>query len=735
MFSKGACQQHHPNFLALILATAGVTLAAPPTHGAADSEVALAEVIVTAQRRPERLEDVPMTVDFLSGSTLEDAHVDRTVEALQLLPGVSIETFGTTNQSNVFIRGIGTELEDGGVEQSVAIYVDGVYIGAQQAFNATLYDADRIEVLRGPQGTLYGKNALGGAIKFESTPPGPNLGGDLQVGVGNLDYQEVRGTVNAPFDDGHVLTRLSFAGQTRDGIIRNEYPGVKDLGTTDNFGLREQIELIPTSDWNITLSGDWGHDRPTINKGPPDMVWTRTIDQPRVYTEDRTVWGASLNVVHEAERFTFTSLTGYRNMSIDTPNIGALTEAPYLTTQTIRFNEVTEELRLSSPTAQQRLQWTLGVYYYHDYSTYDVPYTLVTLAPVYGYPDNYTETSDATLGSNSYAAFGDLTYALNDYWHASLGLRYSDEYKNLEYQHSSSVSDAEFQTFIDNLYGPGSGLTPDEFRFAPLQQHSDQLRNNDVSPRFVLAYQPVPRLNLYASAAKGFKSGAFNSLFVASQTQFAFGPETAWSYELGMKSAWLDNRLALNVATYYVDWKNEQVRSFIPQGPSFQLVITNAANSTSRGIDLTVSGAATRNLNLSLAYSYIDATFKNFATSPFGDLTGNRLPLVPRHSGVAMADYSAPIDAQASVNLHADFSYRSYAYSDDQNSEEFRIEPRALFNASAGFTMGRWETRLWGRNLFDRHYKTHEALNPDGLTVNIGEPRTFGIQFIAKFGK
>jgi len=224
-------------------------------------------------------------------------------------------------------------------------------------------------------------------------------------------------------------------------------------------------------------------------------------------------------------------------------------------------------------------------------------------------------------------------------------------------------------------------------------------------------------------------------LFVASQTQFAFGPETAWSYELGMKSAWLDNRLALNVATYYVDWKNEQVRSFIPQGPSFQLVITNAANSTSRGIDLTVSGAPTRNLRLSLAYSYIDAKFEDFKTSPFGDLTGNRLPLVPRHSGVAMADYSAPIGAHASVNLHADFSYRSYAFSDDQNSEKFRIESRALANASAGFTIGRWEARLWGRNLFDRHYKTWATQNIEGPQVNIGEPRTFGIQFIANFGK
>lgn len=709
-------------------------LRAPASAQEATAQVVIEEILVTAQRRTERLQDVPMTVNVVSATDLEKSGVARTADALSLVPGLTFETFGTTNQSNIFLRGVGTSLTDGGVETSVAMYVDDVYIGAQQAFNVALFDAERVEVLRGPQGTLYGKNALGGALKFYSVPPQADLSGKLEAAFGNYDYRQLRGTLNVPLADGRIRTRLTGTWEERDGVVENRWPGGPDQATTDSLGLRGQAAFDASDALTVTLSADWGRDKPTIQVGDPDTILRdRFVMEPNVPVEDRDVAGGSVNAVYTAGNYSLTSISAYRTMTIDTVPTGDLANTAFTTEQDIDFDQISQELRLSSAD-DRRMQWTVGAFYYQDESTYDVPFNLLGLAGVFGYPEGYEERSRATLDSETVALLGDVTVALYDRWHVSVGARFSHERRSLSYAHNSTVSDPDFQEFIDGLFGPDSGLTPDLFRFAPLQDRAERISDDDVSPRLVLSYQPLPGLHFYSSVAKGYKSGSFNTLFVAGDSQFAFAPEEAWSYELGMKSAWFDDRLGFDLAAYHTDWKDQQVRSFVPAGPAFQLLITNAASSTSQGIDLTLSAAATQDLRLGLSYSYIDATFESFTTSPAGDLTGNRLPFVPRHSAVATVDFSHAIGANLLLDLHADFSYRTDAYADDVNDPLFELESRGVANASAGIGSGNWEVRLWGRNLFDEKYSTSGSQGILGPRITIGEPRTYGLRLIASFG-
>jgi iron complex outermembrane receptor protein len=237
------------------------------------------EIMVTAQRREERLSEVPITINVLTGEALNNASVDRTDEALQLVPGLSFETFGTTAQSNIFIRGIGTSLLDGGVETSVAMYADDVYYGAQQAFNASLFDTDRIEVLRGPQGSLYGKNALGGAVKIYSKQPEDRFKAEIEGAFGNYGYKQGRGVLNAPLADGLLLTRFTATYEQRDAFFKNQFPGAHDFASIDESeGFRAQVALRPTNGWSVSLSADWGHLLSVDDRGELNTPDTRTVN-------------------------------------------------------------------------------------------------------------------------------------------------------------------------------------------------------------------------------------------------------------------------------------------------------------------------------------------------------------------------------------------------------------------------------------------------------------------------
>lgn len=717
------------------------TLASAPVtaqdQDAANAPTPLAEIVVTAQRRLERAQDVPISISVVSGDDLEKAAVDRTEQALDLVSGLQFENHGI-NQSNLFVRGVGTALTDGGVESAVAMYVDDVYIGSPLAFNVSLFDAERVEVLRGPQGTLYGKNALGGALKFYSQRPQAVPSGKVEASFGNYDYRLLRGTLNMPLAEGKVLTRFSLVREEREGIYRNEYqfPGIEKLDSRDSIGVRGQVEFSPSEAWTVSVAGDWGRDKPIqAAEGKSeleDVLRTRVQRSTYAFTENRDLWGASVKVTRTGAATTFSAISAYRDMVGDYEANGDLLNRTFSTDLNTDFHQFSQELRLSSA-GDRRLQWTTGLFYYRDAGRYNVPFGLVTLAEPFGYPFGYEETSDATLDTESFAAFGDMTFAFNDQWSLSAGMRYGNERRSLEYSHGGNVSDAELQEFIDSQYGAGSGLTPDLFRFAPFGTHTDDLNDNDFSPRLVLSYKPSQGLHYYASIASGAKSGSFNTLFVLSDSQFAFGSEKVWSYELGMKSIWLEDRLGLDLAAYYTQWKDQQVRTLVPEGPSFVLLIDNAGRSRIRGADLTLSARPFHGLRLSLAYSYVDAIFTDYSSAQSGDLTGNRLPKVPRHSGSAMIDYTLPLNDRAALNIHVDTNRRSSAFSDDVNDPRFEAGPRGSTNASVGVDFGRWETRLWARNVFDQGYILRSAEGITGRTGAYNLPRTYGMRVAVNF--
>jgi iron complex outermembrane receptor protein len=712
-------------------------LAAPLVGGVAPAqepgEGVLEEVLITAQHRKEDLQKVPIAVTALTRATLEETGVGDITEVLGLVPGVYIETAGTTNQSNIFIRGVGTSLLDGGVEHSIGLYVDGVYQGGQQAFNTSLFDLESVEVLRGPQGTLYGKNALGGAIKLTTVKPQGEFSSYLEGNIGNYGLRELRAMVNGPLGAGKLLARLTGVHKERDGIIRNTWPGsLEEFGTLDGYGARLQLRVLPTDAVTLDFAADFSHDEPVIGSGNfPGVVQTRTTSNATNGIEDRDIRSFSGELSVQLAAATFTAISAYKSWDIDTVVAGDLANALYSTEQDIDFRQFSQELRLAS-LDERRLRWLVGAFFYDESSTLDVPFELVQLAAAFGYPPGYSERSFADLESQSYAAFADLTYDLTDALTASVGLRYSREEKSIAYSHGSNWPDADFQALIDAVFGPGSGLTPDMFRFAPLFSTDEERDYDDASPRFVLSNRFSGDLMAYLSASRGYKAGGFNASFVPTPSELFFDPEKAWSYELGAKSTWLDGRLRVNAAAYYVDWEDQQARAFLPFGPGFTLLIANAPETVSQGADLEISVQPTAGLLLSAGYSYIDAEFEDFSNAPGGDATGKRLPFIARDNINASVSWRKPIGAALHGLVRLDYQHRSRAFVDNDNTAAFETPERDLVDARIGLEGDRWEVSLWGKNLFDDKYFTFASPGIVGFDGRIGEPRTYGVRFVLR---
>lgn len=697
---------------------------AQPTPVAAQGAT-LEEVIVTAQRRDQNLQDVPIAVNVLSQSTLEDTGVGDISEVFNLLAGIDLETFGTTNQSNIFIRGVGTSLVDGGVEHSVSFYVDDVYQGAQQAFNTSLYDLESVEVLRGPQGTLYGKNSLGGAIKLTTVKPSNERSLKGEFSYGNKDYHEFRAVANMPIIEDKLMTRITGVYKQRDGIINNT--AGTDLGSLDGWGLRGQFRIIPSDNVTMDLAVDFAHDEPTIGEGVfPDTVDSREATFIDQIVEDRDIWGISSNIEVDLSSVKITSISAYRGWKIDTIPVGDLVNAEFTTEQDIEFDQFSQEVRVASA-EDKPLQWLVGGYFYYDSMDMVVPFDMISLAAVFGYPANYNETSFADLETTTLAAFADISYDWSERLTTSVGLRYTHEEKSMSYTHSSNVSDADFQTHI-NAFFPGFGLTPADFRFAQLFSADVDEDYSDFSPRFVGSYRWSDNLMTYASVSRGFKSGGFNALFAQSPAQLAFDSESAWNYEVGFKSDWLEDRLRLNASVFYFDWKDIQTRSIFQGTGSLVIIIDNAPEAESKGFDIELASKLTANLDATLSYSYIDAEFGTFTNSPNGDITGNSMPFISDHNVNASLTYRRPVSSNLTAMFRLDYIYKSDNFVDIDNDPQFAVGDRSLVDVRAGIEGKNWEISLWAKNLFDKEYHTFAEPSFTFNAARIGEPRTFGVR-------
>jgi len=741
-----------------------------PAAQAQDAVTALEEVVVTAQKRTERLQDVPLSVAVVSGSALERMHVSSPDELPMISPNVSFTASANTRGQGLSVRGVGTLNFSDGVEPSVSTVVDGVVLGRQAMSVFELIDIERVEILRGPQGTLFGKNSSAGVLNIVTEAPRSSFGGKLEASYASLNEVKLRGSVSGPLSD-NVSARLTGYYTSRDGFVTNVYNGEK-LNDQNQWGVRGKILWEPSDATQVTFIADYSKiDRkccaPTLRSVSPSAGGALRLslvapvvpgpdnDQVNVdgaYYLKQDTSGLSVQVDHELGEHTLTSITAYRQFAVKDNNDPDLVPINLfnLNSADQDQSQFTQELRLTSPQGRP-VEYVVGLFYFDQ--------DLKTVTQQEG---RFSPLSNVLLGSiidraistKNAAVFGQLTGHVTDQLSLTLGARYTSE-----------TLDARFMRA--NL--PGRPSTPAGIGGPPLNAPDLGSDESKLSYRLGVQYDFSDDVMAYASYAKGFKGGAINLLNSLTQSLvtnggYAIPPEIPTNYEVGLRTSLFDRRAQLNVTAFLTDFDGFQTTAFDPNLNANTL--TSAGELRTKGVEVEALASPVTGLMLSANIAYTDATFRNFPNGPcypgqtlvdtacrnvsgtfMQDLAGKRLSNAPEWAYTLGANYQWPIGDTGLTGLFSG----SFVYRDDVNfslSQDPRTVQKGygLVNLNLGVQTAdqRWKVSLFAKNLLDERFANGIAaatLDSGGPAANAGyvqvttenARRTLGIALNAAF--
>ncbi|MDB6013761.1 MAG: TonB-dependent receptor-like protein [Gammaproteobacteria bacterium] len=757
---------------------AGCSLATVSASAAEDSGTAqsgqIEEVVVTARYKTETAQSVPISITALGADQLRSRNVSNVSDLAEVIPSVSMLP-GTSDQALVlqtYIRGIGQSYGNPGYSPGVGTYIDGVYFDSVFASALALLDIDRLEVLRGPQGTLFGKNTAGGAIRLFTPKPTGNDTGYVEITGGNQGQRELRGVADFAVVPSQLFVRVSAAQKhindymqvidyscanpgtagTLPATTRSAGCGIGGLGAEDVTQGRLAVRWLPTDTLDINFSVSRLYDDSdgvpnktlAIDPTAPQLAafnqlvtaaYGIPIDGRFVTRSPYTTYQGNCDFltglcahntawVHEdnqtltadwqiAEKLSLKSISAYESYDSETVTLtgGAPPPINYLD-QHVRHQQYSEELNLSGsqPNLGGGLDWTIGAYYLnsHSLTTGTVDIPIVTA---------FTENDHA--GDENKSAFVHAIYNFDPAVSLELGYRYTDERRSLSLEH-------------DPFYGPVPGIltNPSYFDFG----------RGDY--RASLNYRLVPDVLLYASVSTGFKAGGINPQPILPSQQIPFGPEKVTAYEVGMKSEWLQHRARLNVALYDNVYKNKQ--EFLSGSTAAGVPISEVVNINARikGAEAELTLRPTQALQFDAALGYTDVRYTYINPDLLAqDLGGGQhlsmddtSPYVPKVTASAGAQYTLDWDHGSSLTPRIDYTYRSRIYTDLQNSPDIALGGLGLWNASVTFVpsdSAHW--RLVGRvrNLTDHFYYSSTTGNfrtSFGMLDAVpARPRTFDL--------
>jgi len=604
---------------ALTLLTGLPALAQDATR---DDSARIDDVIVTAQRREQNLQDVPVAVTAFTQTQLEIAQVEDTTDLVRVTPSLTggLNT-GTGGAVSYFIRGLGSTEQVASFDVPVATYVDEVYVARQIANNITLLDVDRIEVLRGPQGTLFGRNTTGGAISITTRRPDQDFRGSLDATYGSFNRYSLRGAVSGPLNEavsaGVTLLKIGSDGYA-DSLVTGQ-----ELNGEDTWGIRGALRFQPGDAWDWNLSADYvDQQKTTIGTNPLDRQYTsrtglRVGDcddsaiepylNQRVGNCARTRVGTLIsNLTHDMGWASLSWISGYIStdqlFSIDFGLGGSPTPfGGFTISNDVETKQWTQELKLVGESG--RLNWVAGVFYLdEDNSTYQVD-TFATTP---------TATSALVLGdrllentTQSFAIYAQGDLSVSDSLTLTLGGRYTDEDKDISFTDRTRA--AYPAGFINATGAPTARPTTANLRAAgiPVSQNVGKF-----TPRVALQYEYSDDVMFFVSATNGFKSGGWNARGTTAATNSAFGPEEAWSYELGMRSDLFDDSLRLNLTAYRLDVTDLQLLSGQPRaGGGIDFVTRNAGGLEATGLEAEITWRPTEALEIFASGSIADRKY------------------------------------------------------------------------------------------------------------------------------
>ncbi|MES2495936.1 MAG: TonB-dependent receptor [Pseudomonadota bacterium] len=700
-----------------------------------DDGGSLDEILVTARKTTERLQDTPISITAIDRDALERRGITSLAEVAKVTPGLNYGDFGDLKLSPTSLRGVVGSAGSAGADPAAGYYVDEVYVGQGPGANLDLYDIAQVEVLRGPQGTLYGRNTIGGVVAITTERPGDELKGSVTADFGNYRKQRLGASLSGPLVEGLVSAKLSAIVDHRDGYEYNMFLD-RDVNNRKTWSGRAQLLFTPAPDTELLLTADHAEaNQETLVfetlKYNPDALATqlllasgfalnddpfdRKVNANRVSRETLNADGYAANFRTVLGGVEIVDIFSYRQHDYYSFTDTCRCQLSFsYDGDPERVKRFSNEFRLSGKVGS--LSLLAGVYYFHQKADNNSFIELgSTTADVFGVPeiDGLVIGSTGRMKTTSKAAFASATWAVDSRIDVTAGGRYTHDRKTIDYR----------QVDPFQILGGSTAITAKDSwgRFTP-----------NANIRFRIS----PAVMTYLSAAKGFKSGGFNDA-LGDANGIAFGPETLWNYEAGVKAELFDRRVAVNLAFYAMEWDSIQITAQNPATTFFNPIILNAGKAHSRGVEIEATARVTSRLRLSGNLSVQDAAYDE-GRLPNGQAL-DRIPFAPSYTALIEGEYTVPT-ALGPLSFQAEYQLRGRTYLTTNNDPDGRVGAYGLVNLRLALASDtdRWRIALYGKNVFDKTYMTRlfdlydNTLNGQKL-ITLGAPATYGVEFKIAF--
>jgi iron complex outermembrane receptor protein len=771
---------------AVLAGLSSPALAEAPVAAAALAADAAAEVdglVVTARRREESAQEVPIALSVLGAETLERTGTYNLAQVVQLAPSLYLGSFNPRN-TTVNIRGLGNNLglANDGLEAGVGLYIDQVYFSRPAAATFDLSDVERIEVLRGPQGTLFGKNTTAGAINITTRLPSFTPEGRLELSYGEYGFLQGKASVAGPISD-QVAFRLTAAATRRDGLTKHVVTG-QDYNNLGNTSIRGQVLFKPSEAFSLRVVADWNRQEtdccvlvyagygptlkppasqyPVLAAGlgytPPSFdPFDRLTDISAPAHANQTLGGLSAVAEWDLGFATLTSVTAWRFWKWDPANDADFSRLLILerSENADHQDQYSQELRLAS-NGDGPVSWIAGLYAFRQaidawginlYGA-NAAYWLLGPAQPAALLDGYRSEFGATSTTKSYAVFGQATWDVTDRLSVTPGLRYTWEEKDAAY--TSVVS--------GGVANPTAAQQALKFAIARPQAWEAHESDGKLSGQLNVAWQHTPDLLVYGNYARGYKSGGLNLAGVPLDaagnpvlSRATIRPEKTDAWEAGLKSQLLDRRVVFNVAAFWTETRDYQANVVDTAGTTLRQFLDNIDKVRSRGVEVDTRLAPVNGFSAYASAAYTGAEYISYPNGPCPleqigsvtracDLSGRPLPGVSKYVVSLGGEYRRPIrlgglDGEAYAG--ADWNWRSGFFSNASDSVYSRIDSYGLLNLRVGFAADdRWDVFAWVKNATDEEYFQYisgHVGNTGALYGNPGDPRTVGVTLRASY--
>ena len=692
---------------AIVLITAGAPAHAAQAEG---RRATIEEIVVVARKREESIIEVPGAVSVFSAEQIKDQSASVLTDLGSKIPNVLMSAEGSsgTVAGGFVVRGITSQSGGPGFPPGIGVYLDGVFLGRDRAFNTVLNDVAAVEVLRGPQGTLYGKNTIAGAINIRTHEPTNEFGVDADVTYGTDELMQVRATANLPLIEDRLLLRVSGLTKDQDGFIDNRFTG-DELGDVEARGARARLLFHATDRLELELQADYFEQDddlvletaqtialpfPPYNALPPNDPDDRSVALNTPDFAERDLQGFSGRISYDfGDGYELVSISAYREYDSDFGDDSDGVELDEFDVGRVEnFDHFTQEVRLVSPD-DGRVRWILGAYYEEEELESNrrlrlgpqFPTAILGLPAI---PTQETARTDVVIDSESFALFGSASIDLTDTLELSAGLRYTSEEKDISYTQlpTQVVSGAIFAFVV------------------PIPALEDTYDEDEPSGDVSLSWEFSPANVLYGRYSRGFKAGGFQADVIsppATADSIDFAPEFVDAYEIGYKGVLLDDRVLVNAAAFYYDFtdKQEQVHT----GVSF--IVSNAGETENYGAELEILARLAEGLDLQASIGVLDAEYKSFPDGGGAgiDFDGNELAGAPGYTGSVNLQYIMPIAGNLEVLLRGEVDFRDGYFTEPANGPNLEVDDATFVNARVGLQRadGVWSIYLFGQNLND----------------------------------